>query len=281
MIQDIAPRVFDPVYREKKPEPDDYVLHYSFNKVMLLRQGETCRIPTFRDLEGEGDWAAEAYYLFSIDGRAYYLNSERETPEFGDWVMEGLQIFRDFSPMYQAFAGITGSQIYRWRQSRKFCGFCGRRTEISHTERALVCPACGHMEYPKISPAIIVAVIDRERNKLLMSRYAHGSYRRYALIAGFVEVGETFEACVRREVMEEVGLRVKNIRYYKSQPWAFSDTEMVGFVADLDGDPYIRLQEEELSEAGWFSKDEIQEYPPYISVGHEMMRAFKEGRFDR
>ena len=121
MIQDIAPRVFDPVYREKKPEPDDYVLHYSFNKVMLLRQGETCRIPTFRDLEGEGDWAAEAYYLFSIDGRAYYLNSERETPEFGDWVMEGLQIFRDFSPMYQAFAGITGSQIYRWRQSRKFC----------------------------------------------------------------------------------------------------------------------------------------------------------------
>ena len=74
---------------------------------------------------------------------------------------------------------------------------------------------------------------------------------------------------------------MKNIRYYKSQPWAFSDTEMVGFVADLDGDPYIRLQEEELSEAGWFSKDEIQEYSPYISVGHEMMRAFKEGRFDR
>ena len=151
--------------------------------------------------------------------------------------------------------------------------------EASHKERAMVCPACGQTEYPKISPAIIVAVIDREKKKLLMSRYAHGSYRRYALIAGFVEVGETFEDCVRREVMEEVGLKVKNIRYYKSQPWAFSDTEMVGFTADLDGEAEIRLEEEELAEAGWFSREEIVEYPPYISVGHEMMKAFKDGKF--
>ncbi len=110
-----------------------------------------------------------------------------------------------------------------------------------------------------------------------MSRYARGTYRRYALIAGYVEVGETFEECVRREVMEEVGLKVKNIRYYKSQPWSFSDSVMIGFTAELDGDDTIRLEEDELAEAGWFTRDGIVEYPPYISVGHEMMKAFKDG----
>ena len=279
MIQDIAPRKYDPVYREKAPVEDDFVLHYELNKVMLLKEKGEYRLPIFRDLENEGDWKKDAYYLFSIDGRGYFLNSEGKMPEFGGWVMEGLHIFRDFAPMYQAYAGITGSQIYQWRQSRRFCGCCGTKMEASHKERAMVCPACGQTEYPKISPAIIVAVIDREKKKLLMSRYAHGSYRRYALIAGFVEVGETFEDCVRREVMEEVGLKVKNIRYYKSQPWAFSDTEMVGFTADLDGEAEIRLEEEELAEAGWFSREEIVEYPPYISVGHEMMKAFKDGKF--
>ena len=141
--------------------------------------------------------------------------------------------------------------------------------------RDRVCPECGQTEYPKISPAIIVAI--KNKDKLLMSRYARGTYRNYALIAGFVEIGETFEDCVRREVMEEVGLKVKNIRYYKSQPWAFSDTEMIGFTAELDGDAPIRLAADELSEAGWFTRDEIVESGHYIRVGHELMKAFKEG----
>ena len=91
-------------------------------------------------------------------------------------------------------------------------------------------------------------------------------------------IGETAEDTVRREVMEEVGLRVKNIRYYKSQPWAFSDSVMIGFTAELDGDDTIRLQEEELSEAGWYTRDQVEDYSPCISVGHEMMKAFKDGK---
>lgn len=145
----------------------------------------------------------------------------------------------------------------------------------SQSERALVCPVCGQTEYPKICPAVIVAVTDGER--LLMSRYRGRAYRGYALIAGFVEIGETFEETVRREVMEEVGLKVKNIRYYKSQPWAFTDTEMIGFFAELDGDDRIRLQEDELSEAGWYHRDEIPEDTSLISVGSEMKMAFKHG----
>lgn len=276
MIQEIGEGRFNPAYMRKRPQEDDILLHYESNKVMLIKEGDGYRLPAFRDLKGGEDTAKGVSYLFSIDTRGYYLADTFQMPETGSFVMEGLQIFRFFEPMEDGFAGITGSQIYRWRESRRFCGCCGGKMVPGETERSLVCLKCGHTEYPKISPAVIVAI--RNGDKLLMSRYAGGSYRHYALIAGYLEIGETFEDCVKREVMEEVGLKVRNIRYYKSQPWAFSDTVMAGFVADLDGDDTIRLQKEELAEAGWFTREEIIEYPPYISVGHEMMKAFKEGK---
>ena len=274
MIQEI-PYKYDPAYKDKKPELTDYLLHYEYNKVMLLKEKEGYVIPTFQDLLSEEDCREKAYYLFSIGERGYYLVDDLKVPEFGSYRLEGMQIFRELEPGYQAFAGITGSQIYRWRESRRFCGCCGAKMRAGTTERSMVCTDCGHTEYPKICPAVIVAI--RNGDKLLMSRYARGTYRRYALIAGYVEVGETFEECVRREVMEEVGLKVKNIRYYKSQPWAFSDTVMIGFTAELDGDDTIRLQKEELSEAGWYTRDQVEDYSPCISVGHEMMKAFKYG----
>ena len=278
MIQDIEPRVFDPAFRPKKPEDRDFLLHYEYNKVMLKKDGDTFAIPTVGELREEvPDLEEEAEYLFSIDDRAYFGVTRMSVPEFGDYMLEGIPVFRTLEPMYQAFAGITGSQIYRWRESRKYCGRCGKKMVYSVEERAMTCPGCGQIEYPKISPAVIVAITNGD--KLLMSRYARGTYRHFALIAGFVEIGETFEDCVRREVMEEVGLRVKNIRYYKSQPWAFSDTVMIGFTAELDGDDTITLQEEELSEAGWYTRDQVELYGSCISVGHEMMAAFKAGEF--
>ena len=277
MIQEIAPRRFDPSYRRQRPKKEDYLLHYEYNKVMLKKENGIFSLPRFAQVEKEVPRLEEkAEYLFSIDERAYFGVWDMTCPDFTDFVMEGLQIFQNFEPMYQAFAGITGSQIYRWRQSRKYCGCCGSPMAPGETERSMVCTACGYTEYPKISPAIIVAITNGD--KLLMSRYAHGVYRRYALIAGYVEVGETFEECVRREVMEEVGLKVKNIRYYKSQPWAFSDTVMIGFTAQLDGDDTIQLQEDELSEAGWYTRDQVIAYEPCLSVGHEMMAAFKAGK---
>ena len=277
MIHEISPRKFDPVYRKKRPEDRDYLLHYEYNKVMLKKEETGFVLPRFEDVKKEEkELEKKAEYLFSIDQESYFGVWNMKCPDFTDLVMEGLQIFRDFRPIYQAFAGITGSQIYRWRESRRYCGCCGSPMAPGETERSMVCTSCGHTEYPKISPAVIVAITNGD--KLLMSRYAHGTYRRFALIAGYVEVGETFEECVRREVMEEVGLKVKNIRYYKSQPWAFSDTVMVGFTAELDGDDRIRLQEEELSEAGWYTRDQVIVYEPCLSVGHEMMAAFKAGR---
>ena len=117
----------------------------------------------------------------------------------------------------------------------------------------------------------------RYGNRLLLTKNAKGTYKFYALVAGFVEVGETLEDAVRREVKEEVGLKVKNIQSYKSQPWSFSDSLMVAFIADLDGDDTITLQKEELSEARWFEREDVPVLPFHISVGHELIQKFRDG----
>ena len=130
-------------------------------------------------------------------------------------------------------------------------------------------------EYPKIAPAVIVAITDGER--LLMARSSRGTYKRYGLIAGFVEIGETFEQAVRREVFEEVGLRVKNVTYYKSQPWPFPDSVMIGFFAELDGDASITLQESELAEAVWFERQNIPPTLTNTSIAQELIECVRNG----
>ena len=137
------------------------------------------------------------------------------------------------------------------------------------------CPKCGAMHYPKISPAVIVAVTNRD--KILMTKYASRDYKKYALIAGFTEIGETIEDTVRREVMEEVGIHVKNIRYYKSQPWSFTDTVLMGFYCELDGEDVITMDAHELSVAEWMRREDIPTEFDGISLTNEMIMRFKEG----
>lgn len=292
MIQDIAPHQYDNRFRHQSPQKEDFLCCIRENQTLLVKTvqknqetGEEqleWNIPTMAQMEEViPEIREQAEYLFSIDQRAYFLLGMDGKKEWClsenrmEW--KGSQYFRTMEPMHQSFAAVTAAQLFRWRESRIFCGHCGCRMEHSKTERALICPKCGQIEYPKISPAVIVAITNGD--KLLMSRYRDRPYRGYALIAGFVEIGETFEETVRREVMEEVGLKVKNIRYFKSQPWAFTDTEMIGFFAELDGDDTIRLEEDELSEAGWYTKEEIPDDPVLISVGSEMKMAFKHGTF--
>ena len=296
MIQDIAPHRYDNTYHIQKPGAQDYVFCIQKGRILLRETAEehVLTIPRREEIEAAvPELMDRAVYLFSVDEKPYFLVSvpEKEAEEILAKLKEGAekepeQLYyawktptdiRAMEPMHQAFAAITAVQLWRWRQSRQFCGRCGAKTEDSKIERALVCPVCGQTEYPKISPAVIVAITNGD--KLLMSRYRvnHSTYRGYALIAGFVEIGETFEGTVRREVMEEVGLKVKNIRYFKSQPWAFTDTEMIGFFAELDGDDKIRLQEDELSEAGWYTREEIPDDARLISVGTEMKMYFKYG----
>ena len=149
-------------------------------------------------------------------------------------------------------------------------------TVPSDTERALVCPHCGRIIYPRILPAVIIGVTDKDR--LLMTKYAGRRIPFYALVAGFNEIGETFEETVQREVMEEVGLKVKNIRYYKSQPWGIVDDILAGFYCDVDGDTEITLDRTELKEAVWVDRKDIEGQPQDLSLTNEMMIVFRDGK---
>lgn len=274
MIQDIQPHKYDNQYRPCPPERESYALYYENHAALLKKQPDRIDFPRFKDLERLNEEIYEdATYLFTIDEERYYLVQDLNRERLSEYTMENTEIFRFAEPQYLAFAGITGYQLYNWYRNRKYCGRCGSRMRPDTKERMMYCEKCHNMEFPKICPAVIIGVTDG--NRILMSKYAGRTYKKYALLAGFTEIGETLEETVQREVMEEVGLKVKNIRYYKSQPWSFSDTVLMGFYCDLDGADQIELDREELAMAEWFERDEIPVEPSRDSLTNEMIMKFK------
>lgn len=173
-----------------------------------------------------------------------------------------------------AFAAYTAKHLADWYRDNHFCGRCGGKMEHSKSERAMVCPRCGYTSYPRIMPAVIVGVI--KGDELLITKYRVG-YRHNALIAGFTEIGETLEETVAREVMEETGIRVTNIRYYKSQPWGIANDILVGFFCEAEGDTSIHMDEKELKYAQWTRREDIVLQPDSYSLTNEMMKRFKDG----
>ena len=279
MIQDIGNHQFDRSYSRQKATAQDIALCYRAGKVLLRREEASYALPRFGDFPAQ--WRPDgeaACHVFALDGVGCFIAhtemSEEDLPDTS-WEYVSMRSLRAVRPMEVAFAAVTGEQLRRWYECRAYCGRCGAKTEHSRTERAIVCPACGLTEYPKICPAVIVAVRDGER--LLATRYANRPYNGWALIAGFVEIGETLEDTVHREVMEEVGLRVKNLRYYKNQPWAFTDAMLVGFYCELDGEADVTLDRNELCEGVWLRRDEIVPRENDISLTAEMMERFRLG----
>jgi len=286
MIQEISPRKFHCEYIPgKKPELSSYMLVFTDQGILMeiAPATEEHLLPIFDDFFS-GDKAGfsavreKARYLFAIDQELFFLADASLLPDHFEKKgvrFEPLSFLRTWQPQYLAFAAITASQICRFYQTRRYCGKCGHAAVHSDTERAMVCPVCGQIDYPKISPAIIVAIRDGDR--IVLTQNIRSAYPHRALVAGFVEIGETPEEAVHREVLEETGLRVKNVTLYKMQPWAFSDTLMIGFTADLDGSDKIRIQKSELTDARWFDRKDVQAAPFHISVGHEMIDAFMHG----
>lgn len=273
MIQDIAPKIYNNHYTEQTPAEGDWILIYRKGEILCRFADGEIYYPKAEELDLDGK---DVTYLFTISGERFFLlkSGMEEVPEGYAW--EKTVIFREAKPKYRGFACVTGLQLYEWYQSNQFCGRCGHPTVPDHAERMMRCEKCGNMIFPKICPGVIVAVTDG--NRLLLTKYANRGAVNYALVAGFTEIGETLEETVQREVMEEVGLKVKNIRYYKCQPWSLSSSLLCGFFCDVDGDTSITLDTEELALGQWFEREDIPVEDDGISLTREMICLFKAGK---
>lgn len=274
MIQDIAPHVFHNEFSHRPPQPTDRILCYEADTVLAREQDGVLALPTLSDLPGVT--ADRLQFLFTLDEAGYYLLTDGLSAIPAGFAPVGSRSYRDMGPGETAFACGVGESLHRWYAGNRFCGRCGKPMEPSEIERAMVCPACKNTVYPKICPAVIVAITDGER--LLLTKYAGRAFTRYALVAGFAEIGEGIEETVRREVLEEVGLELTDLRFYKSQPWVFTDSLLLGFYARLGGDDTVTLQESELAEGTWFTRDNLPHDHTNISLTGEMIEAFRHGR---
>ncbi len=274
MLQDIGEHVFHNEFTPRAARPDDFALCYAQNMALLL-SGDTPRLMRFSDFEDPALAGAHAEFLFTIDGRGFFLLRGYTGAFPAGCARYEAELFRTLQPDEMGFAGILGMQLDRFYRDNAFCGRCGAPMRKSEKERALCCPSCALTVYPRLSPAVIVGVVDGE--KLLLTRYAGRSYKKYALVAGYAEFGETIEQTVRREVMEEVGLRVRDIRYFQSQPWPFSDSLLFGFFCRADSGSAIRLQQDELSEAAWFTREALPPTENTKSLTNTMIEAFRAG----
>lgn len=270
MIQEIKPYIFKNEFAINAPEDDSIILVYSGRDILINTEKE-CIYPKFKQIKKQNP---KLIYAFEIDNTKFFI-ALSEISEIDGFTYKNIHTLRQISAKkHLIFAGITGMHLYDWYSSHKFCGRCGGKMVHSKDMRMLYCPDCKAQEFPRISPAVIVGVTNKD--KILMTKYAERVYTNYSLVAGFVEFGETPEEAVAREVYEETGVRIKNIKYYKSQPWGLSNSLLMGFYAQLDGSDEITMDKNELSVAEFISKENIPTVFNDFSLTNEMICKFKD-----
>lgn len=199
----------------------------------------------------------------------YAIESTEIPPHIQGELRPVRSLFASAGPEIFALAG-RGTQMIDWQKNHRFCGHCGTPTFMKKTEFGLECPACRLVAYPRISPAVMVLI--ERGDELLLARSPHFRPGVFSALAGFVEAGETLEQCAVREVREEVGLEIENLRYYTSQSWPFPNSLMVAFFADYAGGE-IMPDPTEIEAAGWFSRDALPPLPDHVSIARQLIDA--------
>lgn len=263
MIQNIN-LPFDNQYKNTIPTDEDFVICIENDNILLNISNGKITFPTVSETQITG------HYLFNLGGKNFFSG---ELQEDGIYSFYSIRSLRQLKDKPNVFAAITAYHICSWYTSAQYCGKCGSLMTHSKTERAMVC-SCGNTVYPRINPAVIVGIISNDR--ICLTKYNRG-YAHWALVAGYSEAGESVEETVRREVMEETGLKIKNLRFYKSQPWGLSSSLLFGFFCETDGTDTIKVDSVELKEGKWFSREEIDFYNDDFSLTREMIDVFRKG----
>jgi NAD+ diphosphatase len=258
----------------KKREDDD--LYFSFFKGGLLvrKEDDELKIPLFDEVVKLNIQYENEFFLGELGGKSCFAVE----------VLEEITLPEDFGliPLYEMGALLDeelflvagrGNQILNWDNTHRFCGKCGSKTENKKDELVKVCPTCNNVMYPVICPAIIVAVTKGE--EILLAHNRGFKNNLYSLIAGFVEAGEDLKSTVKREVFEEVGIKIKNITYFKSSPWSFPNSLMIGFFAEYESGE-IKVDGNEIVHADWFTKDNFPNIPKKFTLARKLIDKYIE-----
>ena len=265
---------FQPAIRRPETNEEAPSLWFAFrqNRLLLHQDGQGLRVPRSEQWRELGLQHSATHYLGVMgDADCYAVQLADEPAE-----LEGV-VFKDLRSvlltMDESITGVAGLafQIVHWDRTHRFCGQCGQPMEPMPEERARKCARCDLVFFPRLSPVIIVRVCRGEQ--LLLARSPHTPPGMYSVLAGFVEPGETLEAAVAREVMEEVGISLRHIRYFGSQPWPFPHSLMIGFTAEHAGGE-IQIDGKEIEDANWYSIDRLPMLPSPISIARRLVDDF-------
>lgn len=254
--------------------PETLCLVFRGGSLAVRRLPEGAALPRAAELDLERLAPLRRQYLGRFDGLpcvSFELAPDRPAPP-GLELAELRGLWGALSEPEFWLAG-RAFQIMDWDRTHLFCGRCGTPTQTKSDERAKLCPACGLTSFPRVAPAIIMAVV--REGTILLARARRFTSPFYSVIAGFVDPGESLEECAHREVREEVGLSVRNLRYFSSQPWPFPHSLMVAFTAEHAAGE-IAIDGQEIVEAGWYPPDRLPRIPDRISIARRLIDWFVE-----
>lgn len=256
----------------RKAKANDLYFAIFQGSLLVKKEEDTLRIPSLDDISKLKVKYENEFFLGELEGKSCFaveIISEIDLLQYFELIP--LRGFGEIADEELFLIAGRANQILNWNKNHKFCGKCGCKTENKKDEMAKICPNCNNVIYPVICPAIIVAIT--KENKLLLAHNKTFKDNMYSLIAGFVEAGEALESAVKREVFEEIGIKIKNITYYNSSPWPFPNSLMVGFFAEYESGE-IKVDGEEIVDADWFSKDDFPGLPKKFSIARKLINEF-------
>jgi len=261
---------FNPETKEEGINKNSLVFAFVGQKLLLVDD----IVPMYRIIQKIKLNIGYVKYIGSIQDKSCFTIEIYKEESISQGKLVGLRQLYRLLPQSYMKAAIYGFQILLWNKKTKYCGHCGSGTEEKmHDVLVKTCPVCKEEYYPKISPSVIVAVINND--KILLAQHKRITSGMYTVLAGFVNSGESLEECIHREIKEEAGIEVNNIRYFGSQPWPFPDSLMIGFIADY-ANGELKPDNEEITDLKWFKANEIPEWSDKVSIARLLIDYFIE-----